>query len=140
MTSLDPTEYTEASVVASRLTFSLLLGHIRVDRRSTSTYWDLWLIVGLSGALNVSVYFQTESGVLAEAGDCVTIASFTIPEDKDLTEFKVSVFNGKGFSVDHGEQVAVAIPASILGFVDIVLTTIVLYFQRRNAYSPDSYG
>lgn len=132
-------DYTEVSISATGLSFTLQLGYI--PRRS-QRYLEILVVAAdskpISGALNASVEFVGSSELLSKGGDSLTDPDLTIPEDPDETDQSgySTVFLGVGYSVDHGEQVAVAVSTTILAVVGLSLIGLVWYCKRRSIAEP----
>lgn len=132
---LQTDDYKEVVVDASKLGFSFSLGNFL---RRSQQYIEILVAAGdskpISGALNATVSYMTSSAVLSIGGDAVYIASLTIPEEGEGYDNNAnSYFLGKGYSVDHGEEAAVAVTASVLGGLGAALTLLVCYCRRKNS-------
>jgi hypothetical protein len=136
---LEVEDYTEVSISATGLSFTLQLGNI--PRRS-QRYLEVLVIAGdskpISGALNASVEFVGSSELLSKGGDSLTDSDLTIPEDLEETDQSgySAVFLGVGYSVDHGEQVAVAVSTTVLAVVGLSLIGLVWHCKRRSVAEP----
>mmetsp|Transcript_28605 Transcript_28605/g.50867 ORF Transcript_28605/g.50867 Transcript_28605/m.50867 type:complete len:364 (+) Transcript_28605:534-1625(+) len=138
---LNTDEYTEASVSATKLSFSLQLGS--VPRRSQKYINILARAPNtkpITGVLSASVNYTTSNSFLSQGGDSYKDSELRIPEEySDIDEFQDSVFLGQGYSVDHNEDVAVAVSTSVIAAVGLALTGLVLYCRKRS-YSEQNVG